>query len=104
MRLNTLSICGFGIGSSSMLRLNVMKVLDKMGYAAKGDIADLTSGVTIPFDICFTSTTLLDKIVSKVPPDKKDKVLAIKNYTDHNEIENKLNDFFAKYPFDNCKK
>ena len=104
MRLNILAVCGFGVGSSSMLRQNVLKVLDSMGYDAKGDISDIVAGPSTPCDILFCSTTLVDRVMQKIAPDKRGIVVPIASYTDHDEIRSKLEEHFQEYPFEECKK
>ena len=84
-RLKVLAICGFGVGTSLILRMNIETVLKKNGIDAEVINADVTTGTSIDCDIIFTSKELYTVIEEKVTAP----MVQINNFMKNDEIEEK---------------
>ena len=85
MKLKIIAVCGFGAGSSLMLKMKVDEMLKKNGLGLSAETTDVGSVASVPCDMIFTSRELAPKIANKV----KVPVIPIINFLDINEIENK---------------
>jgi len=81
------AVCGQGIGTSVLLKMNVEKVLRKLGVTAQVTAADIQMALNTAAaaDILCTSADLASEFVD-VPA----QVVVIDNFTNLNEIESKL--------------
>lgn len=84
-RIRVLAVCGFGVGTSLILKMNVEEVLKKNGINAEVINADITTAASEPADIIFTSAELYSQLENKV----KVPMVKIKNFMDKNEIKDK---------------
>jgi PTS system ascorbate-specific IIB component len=81
------AICGAGVGSSGILKVNTERVLDKLGLEADVTAADLRS-ISVAganAQIILTSAEFVEAI-GKTNAD----VIVIENYFDLEELTNKL--------------
>lgn len=85
MKLKIIAVCGFGVGSSMMLKMKVDDMLKKNGINVSAETADVGSATSVPCDVIFTSKELAPKIAEKV----KVPVIAITNFLNIQEIEEK---------------
>ena len=85
MRLKIIAVCGFGVGSSMMLKMKVDEMLKKNGIKATAETSDVGAATSVPCDVIFTSNELAPKIAEKV----KVPVVAITNFLSVQEIEDK---------------
>jgi len=85
MRLKIIAVCGFGVGSSMLLKMKIDEVLKKNGITVSAETADVGSATSTPCDVIFTSKELYPKIAEKVTVP----VIAIGNFLDTNEIQEK---------------
>ena len=85
MKLKIIAVCGFGVGSSMMLKMKVDEMLKKNGINVYAETADVGSATSVPCDIIFTSKELAPKLTEKV----KVPVIAITNFLSVQEIEEK---------------
>lgn len=83
-KLRIMAVCGFGLGSSMILRLKIDEVLKKHGIKADTFCADVTTAPGEKFDIVFTSKEIKD-IFKKVDQP----VIVIENFLSIPEIEEK---------------
>jgi PTS system ascorbate-specific IIB component len=85
-------VCGHGIGTSVLLKINAEKVLAKIGEVANVEAADLQTAhaAAQTADIFLTSADIASQF-TEVPADH---ILVINNFTDLNEIESKLAPIF----------
>lgn len=85
--MKIVAVCGMGIGTSVLLKMNAEKALRAMDIDADVEAADIGTarGAARTADIVLTSAELAEE-VGDVPA----KVIIIKNFTDVNEITEKL--------------
>ncbi|MCG8688327.1 MAG: PTS sugar transporter subunit IIB [Desulfobacterales bacterium] len=84
-RIKVLAVCGFGVGTSLMLRMNIEKVLKDNGIDAEVENADIMTAGSIQADIIFTSQELFSQLDGKV----KSPLIVINNFMSNSEIEEK---------------
>jgi len=79
-------VCGFGCGSSLMLRMSVDDILRKHGLEADTFCGDVGTCLSNPCDVIFISRDLAERIVDRadVP------VVVVENFMDSNEVEEKV--------------
>ncbi|MDY0395622.1 PTS sugar transporter subunit IIB [Virgibacillus halophilus] len=84
-KLNIITVCGFGVGSSMVLKMKLDEVLKEEGITANVSTADVGSAASTPCDMIFTSNELGEKLTqaASVP------VVQIKNFMDKEEIKEK---------------
>lgn len=75
------TVCGLGMGTSLMLKMNVESILKKHGIHAEIEHYDVSSVNQITVDYIITSNELQSIISNKAP------IICIKNFFDKNEIE-----------------
>jgi PTS system ascorbate-specific IIB component len=75
--LRVLTVCGMGIGSSLILKMNAEKALKQLGVAADVDQAEigLARSAAGKYDIVLTTAELADLLKDVKPP-----VICIKNF------------------------
>jgi PTS system ascorbate-specific IIB component len=85
--VKVVAICGAGVGTSAILKVNAERVLDRLDIEAvvtASDVAGLASAAS-DAQVILTSPELLDRI----GPTNAD-VVVIENYFDLDELERKL--------------
>lgn len=87
--MKIIAVCGMGIGTSVLLKMNTEKVLRKMGVDADVEAADIgvARGMARDAEIVLTSRELVSEI-----GDLDAEVIVIDNFFDLKEIEEKLNE------------
>lgn len=87
--MNILAVCGFGVGSSMVLKMTIEKVLRKNNLKGNVENTDLSTAISSNADLILTSYELADDLRSKtdIP------IYPIKRYMDENEIENAINEY-----------
>ncbi|WP_165066231.1 PTS sugar transporter subunit IIB [Marisediminicola senii] len=85
--MKIVAICGAGIGSSGILKVNAERALLKLGIEADVTAADIGSVTAAAADaqIILTSAEFVDAIGSTFAD-----VIVIENYFDSSELEQKL--------------
>lgn len=91
--MKIVAVCGFGVGSSLLLKISIDKAFRALGMDEEAINTDLTTAKSIPCDAIFTSVDLEDELrtMVKVP------VYAIKRYMNVSEVKAALEDFISKY-------
>lgn len=79
--MNFLAVCGFGLGSSMVLKLSVEKACKQRGLDCEVETTDLSSAKGANVDAVFTSNELADDLKKSV----KCPVFPIQRYTDKEE-------------------
>lgn len=87
--MKIVAICGAGVGTSAILKVNAERALARLDIEADVTASDIASVATTAADaqVILTSPELVDRI----PPTWAD-VVVIHNYVDLAEIERKLLD------------
>lgn len=85
-RISILAVCGFGVGSSLLLKINISNVAKANKVDAEVNTGDVATATSTPCDVIFTSKELAEtmKARAKVP------VVVINSFVDKKEIEEKL--------------
>ena len=84
--LNIMTVCGFGIGSSLILKMTVDSVLEKNCIHANKEPHDVTSVTDQGVDLLLVSNELYPQVKDKVSCP----ILIIENFVDEAEVEEKL--------------
>lgn len=79
------TVCGFGCGSSLMLRMNIESIAKKHNIPIEAFCGDITSCLANDCDVIFISKELAERIQdrAKVP------IVVINNFMDKKEVEEK---------------
>lgn len=95
--MNVLAVCGLGIGSSIILKINVGKILEELGVKDyKLDVADIGTARSMPFDMVVTSVELAGVLKKNTPEEKHFRILPINNFVDKNEMRTKVKECIDK--------
>lgn len=84
-KIKVLAVCGFGVGSSMLLKMNVDDVLQAQGIKAEVSTADIMTAASVDADLIFTSKELYGQLKEQVSIP----LIEILNFMDHKEIEEK---------------
>lgn len=84
-KIKVLAVCGFGVGTSLLLKMNIDDVFKKNGIDADVTNADITTAASCPADIIFTSNELYNQLEGKV----EIPLIKIDNFMNLDEIEEK---------------
>lgn len=87
--MKILAVCGFGVGSSMILKMSIEKVLSNLGVDAKVDNTDINTARGTDCDVIFTSAELLEELkgTCNVP------VYPVKKYMDLVEVKEVVEQF-----------
>ena len=87
--MKVLAVCGFGCGSSMILKMSIDKALSELGVSCETEVSDVSSAIGTPCDAIFTSAELKSTLSSgsKVP------VYAVKKYLDIKEVKSVVERF-----------
>lgn len=85
--IRIMAVCGMGLGSGLMVRMQIEKVLKEAGIAAAVEVSDISSarGIGQKVDIVVTSEDLAPQIGSIDAV-----IIPLRNLIDLNELRNKL--------------
>lgn len=86
-----LAVCGFGVGSSMVLKMSIEKVAKERGVDCEVENTDLSSAKGSRADAIFTSQELGDDLKGST----KAPVYPIRRYMDKEEVGKALDDFLA---------
>jgi len=90
--LKIMTVCGFGVGSSLILKMKVDEVLSANGISAETFPQDVTTALSEQVDLIFTSNEISGQLEGKV----QSPLVKIDNFMDVNEIEVKGLDIIRK--------
>lgn len=78
-RMKILAVCGMGIGTSMLLKMQVDKVIKTLGLTADVELADISTarGLAMSADLIITSNELVDRI-----GDVKAPIVSVSNFMD----------------------
>ena len=83
--MKILTVCGLGMGSSLILKMNVESVLQKHGIQASVEHMDVSSAASAKADLVITNSDLVDNLRQISCP-----VAVVNNYIDMQEITQAL--------------
>lgn len=84
--MKILAVCGFGVGSSMVLKMTLSKAIKNLGIDATVDNTDVSSARGEQVDLVFTSEELADQLRSSM----NCPVIAVNKYMDLDEVTEKL--------------
>lgn len=87
--MKILAVCGFGVGSSMVLKMTIDKVAKEMGIKATVENTDLSSAKATEADVYFTSNELAGELKAAV----KNPVYTVKKYMDKEEVKAQFEKF-----------
>lgn len=90
--INILCVCGFGIGSSLMLKMKVDEMLRDNGLDCETFTSDVTTAKSKKADVVFTSEEISSQLIGKL----QCPLIIIKNFVDKKEIKEKGLDVVKK--------
>jgi ascorbate PTS system EIIB component len=83
-KIRVMVVCGFGLGSSMILKMTLDKVLKEEGITAETFCTDEASAKGEKFDVVFTSKPLVQLFAGKPQP-----AIVINNFMDKAEVREK---------------
>lgn len=85
--MKVLAVCGMGLGSSLILRMQVEKALKKLGLTGNVEVADITTvrALASSADLIVTSKELAKRMEDFGVP-----IITISNYMDLDEMTGKI--------------
>jgi len=86
-----LAVCGFGVGSSMVLKMTLDKVVKEMGIDASVENTDISTAKATDADAYFTSQELLNDLKGSV----KNPVYPVKKYMDKTEVQGQVEAYLA---------
>lgn len=84
-----LAVCGFGVGSSMILKMTVERAANERGISCEVENTDISSAKGAAVDAVFTSHELAEELKGSM----NCPVYPIKRYMDAVEVGNALDDF-----------
>lgn len=82
--MRVMVVCGFGLGSSMILKLKLDEVLKANNLSVETFCTDMTTAAGERFDVVLTSVDIAEKFSNVKQP-----VVVVKNFLDKAEIESK---------------
>ena len=83
------TICGFGVGSSTLLKIKLTGIFKDLGVQADVFNGDLPTGPSVPCDAIFCSADIAENLEGKV----RLPVVVIKNFVNKKEMLDKVTDY-----------
>lgn len=82
-RIKILAVCGMGIGTSMLLKMQLDKVTKALDIIADVELADISTarGLAVTADLIVTSNELVDRIGDVTAP-----IVAVANFMDLNAL------------------
>jgi PTS system ascorbate-specific IIB component len=92
--MKILAVCGMGLGTSLILRMNAEKALKQLGIEADVEVSDMGSAraLAATADLILTSEELAEQLGPVKP-----RVVTISNFIDLNEMVTKLKSAFGSH-------
>jgi len=91
--MKILAVCGFGVGSSMVLKMSIEKVCKKLGVEADVSNTDINSARSESCDVILTSAELHGELKGSVTVP----VYPVKKYMDLTEVEEVIQQFLEEY-------
>jgi len=87
--MKILAVCGFGVGSSMVLRMTIEKVCKDLGIDASVENTDVSSAQGANCDYIFTS----EELASQLKSNASCPVISIQRYMDKEEVMTKFQEY-----------
>ena len=87
--MKVLSVCGFGCGSSMILKMSIDKVCKQLRVECETEISDINSARGAACDAIFTSAELADELRSSCSCP----IYSVKKYMDLEEVKGVFEQF-----------
>lgn len=87
--MKIITVCGFGVGTSLLLKMTVDRVLNEEGVEGEVEAMDMTSVCGCHADIILTSKEIGEEIKDKV----QGNLVYISNFMDTEEVREKILQF-----------
>lgn len=87
--MKALAVCGFGVGSSMVLKMTVERVLNEVGISGEVENTDISTAQSVMCDVIFTSPQFAETLEGTV----KAKIYPIKKYMDAGEVKVAVEDY-----------
>lgn len=84
--MKIVTVCGFGVGTSLLLKMTIDSILSEEGINFQVEARDMTSICGEKFDLIFTSKEIGEEIKSNI----NGKLIYISNFMDKKEVKEKL--------------
>lgn len=84
-KIKILAVCGFGVGSSMVLKMKIEDLMKQHKIPAEVFTADVSTAASEPCDIIFTSKEIGKQIAGRV----KVPMIEIENFLNLKELEEK---------------
>lgn len=81
--MKILCVCGFGVGSSMVLKMSLDKVCKQMNIDCTTETADINSVIGMPCDAIFTSAELAEQLRGSC----KAPIYTLKRYMNLDEVK-----------------
>ena len=89
--MKILCVCGFGCGSSMILKMSLDKVCRQMGVECETETTDINSVANIECDAIFTSAELAENLRKS----STKSIYCVKKYMDLTEVKEVFEQFLA---------
>jgi len=87
--MHIICVCGMGLGSSVIAKMNIEQVLKNMNISATVDTCDLGSVRASPADLYVTTREL----AASMPAEIQEKTVVLTNFVRKVEIESSIGDY-----------
>jgi Phosphotransferase system, galactitol-specific IIB component len=91
--MKIVAVCGFGVGSSLLLKISLDKAFKALEMDEEAMNTDIITAKSITCDAIFTSVDMAEQLRAEV----KVPVYAIRRYMDVNEVQAALEECIADY-------
>jgi len=91
--MKIVAVCGCGMGSSVVLKMNAKKALDSLNYKADLEVADL---MTAKAAIATADLVLIGKELAKTVKDVQAPVIVLNSFVNKNEVREKLEKYLRE--------
>ncbi|MBW9212910.1 MULTISPECIES: PTS sugar transporter subunit IIB [Terrabacteria group] len=90
--MKILAVCGFGVGSSMVLKMTIDKAIRELNIDAEVENTDLSSAKSMDADVYLTSSELKEELSRNTTKP----VYPIKKYMDKEEVKDALKQYLSE--------
>ncbi|CAM4044155.1 PTS sugar transporter subunit IIB [Rahnella bruchi] len=89
--MKIICVCGMGLGSSVIAKMNIEQVVKKMNIDVSVDTCDLGSVRSVPAELYVTTREL----AASMPDELKSKTIVLTNFVRKQEIESSIGEYLT---------